>query len=166
MHYRFRLSPLIAMLAVILATPAPTLAEHLDDDVDLEHEVVPFIVKMDVGDPDHTIAENGDLKVFVRCGNPSGSLNRVETFGTSSSPFAGFLNVGPLNPANTEVLMTDLQSSFREFNRDVDQGSFVQDGTHYIGIDGESQSQGVNIFGFDCFTAGTAVLITEDDDDD
>ncbi len=77
-------------------------------------------------------------------------------------------NFGSLNPANTEEVLFDFSfpNTALVFSRQNGKGSYVQDGTHYIGIDADSTSLGINIFGFDCFTAGTAVLITEEVDDD
>ena len=168
---KFLLLPLIGALAVMLAPPAPTFAEHLDEDVDLKHEVVPFIVKMNFGDPDHTIAMIGDLEVFVRCTKDfiTDSI-MVLTLGTSSAEFAGGRDIlDELFEGGDEVLLSFAEDQgLRDlvFGHDIGQGSFVQDGSHYIAIDGETQSQGVNIFGFDCFTAGEAVLISEEDGND
>jgi len=172
---RYLFLPLTAALAVMLAlSSAPTLAEH-SVDVDLEREAVPFLVKMDIGDPDHTIAVNGDLRVFVRCSDPGDGFPKMETFGTSTAPFFGpllhFITIGtaPPHPANfLSVLNTaDVDGSTVFANiTTTNKGTFVQTGTHYIGLDADTTSLAMNLFGFDCFTAGTAVLISEEIDDD
>jgi hypothetical protein len=55
----------------------------------------------------------------------------------------------------------DITDPSPAISRDVDDGFVVQNGSYYIGIDGETTALGLNIFGHDCFAAGTAVLIRQ-----
>ena len=58
MRKKFLLFPLVAALAVLLATPA-TADEDYNDEIDLDRVVVPFLVKMDVGAPEPRGADDG-----------------------------------------------------------------------------------------------------------
>ncbi len=138
----------------------------LADDNGLKAKTVPFLLKLDAGDV-VTIATNGNLEVFARCSD-NGFSRRIEVVATSSDEFAGPFNFGTLNPPGSERLILDANASNLAFGNVIDSGTAVQDGSHYIGIDAESTAIGLDIFGFDCFAAGTAVLIQErvDDDDD
>ncbi len=154
--------PQIAALALMLATPATAVADK--DGVRLKRKAIPFLVKMHISDRDRTIAENGNIRVSVQCdyNNPAGVSVRI--IGISTEKFAGPDNFMSLNLSDTEIPLFRFVTSGDDVQLDneFDKGSFVQDGSHYIGIDAETTSLGVNIFDFDCFTAGTAVLIWEE----
>ena len=119
---------------------------------------------MYIGDHDRTIAKNGNIRVFVRCDDNDGTGVSVRIIGISTEEFAGPDNFMSLNARDTPISLFSFVTSGDDvqFDNEFDKGSFVQDGSHYIGIDAETTSLGVNIFGFDCFTAGTAVLIWEE----
>ncbi len=162
MKQPMRMFALVSVLAIMVGGEIA-----LADDDGLKAKTVPFLLKLNVGDA-VTIATNGDLEIFARC-KAFDNFRLIEVVATSSNEFAGPANFfGELNSAGSEATLFAFGKDELAFFNGNGQGSVVQDGSHYIGIDGDSTALGVNIFGFDCFTAGTAVLIKKsvDDDDD
>ncbi len=118
---------------------------------------VPFLIKMSAGDPDVVIAKNGDLELIARCSYYS-SYIIGDILGRSTKPYWNSSNNSFLPDGGESVVDSEICGDPCYINP-IDDGTLLQYGTHFIGVDSETTGYGISIFDADCLIVGKAIIM-------
>lgn len=147
----------VALVSLLAVAGGAGIA--LADDSELERKVRPFLVELNAGDPDQTIARNGGMRVFARCTAVDSSL-LFEILATSDQEFHRIDDNFP-NPPNSERRLSVILREPPILTGAI--SAVVQADGRFIGLG--IHVRGVGVLGFDCFAQGSAEVISRDDDD-
>ncbi len=145
-------------VAAVLTTP--TLADKNDHGgVKIKSKSSPFIARLNIGDPDITVVQNGPLSVLVRC-TPYKDGARATVILTSDEPFLR----GKTYPAYSEVILI----TAIDFSPATSSNYSTAAGTGFMTEDGRRailfvRDMPVSFFQFDidCSVHGEAVALRE-----
>jgi hypothetical protein len=117
-----------------------------------------YIEQLNTDAQEVTLAQNGPLRYFARCTVDDGGTDRIEVFIESSvAAFASGDDLAPGVPV--QMFSNSSDAATPNYDNSIDDGSASaqQDGRlFYLAIDGETLGLGLNVFGSECYVAGTA----------
>ena len=158
----WRMKKLLTVVALALVLMMPATALTGDNVSTAESMTTGFIAKLNIGDPDLTVVQNGPLRVLARCEDFGSGRVLSTLIATSDEPFIRFNSY----PALAEVqLQTITSDTLSQFNFSGPVGFTSYDGTRAILFVRDMPFTFFQ-FGADCTIHGEAVKLKEVYDDE